>query len=46
MRIVEHPSLLEKYIEQTTDEYGEEAKSRKRKRAADTDNDGGGGVAE
>jgi len=41
-----NPSLLEKYIEQTTDEFAEEARIRKRKRDGDDDNDGGGGVEE
>ena len=43
-----NPSLLEKYIEQTTHEFAEEAMSRKRKRDSDADNDGGndGGVDE
>ena len=41
-----NPSLLEKYIEQTTDEFAEEARSRKRKRDSDDDNDGGGDVKE
>jgi hypothetical protein len=36
-----NPSLLEKYIEQTTDEFAEEARSRKRKRDSDADNLGG-----
>jgi hypothetical protein len=35
-----NPSLLEKYIEQTTDEFAEEARSRKRKRDGDADNEG------
>ena len=33
-----NPSLLEKYIEQTTDEFAEEARSRKRKRDSDANN--------
>jgi len=33
-----NPSLLEKYIEQTTDEFAEHARSRKRKRDSDDDN--------
>jgi len=43
-----NPSLLEKYIEQTTDEFAEEARSLKRKRDSDGDDDidGGGGVEE
>ena len=35
-----NPSLLEKYIEQTTDEFTEEARRRKRKRDSDNKNDG------
>jgi len=35
-----NPSLLEKYIEQTTDEFAEEARSRKRTRDSDNENDG------
>ena len=35
-----NPSLLEKYTEQTTDEFAEEARSRKRKRDSDNENDG------
>jgi hypothetical protein len=34
-----NPSLLEKYIEQTTDEFAEEARSRKRKRDTSTRSD-------
>jgi hypothetical protein len=33
-----NPSLLEKYIEQTTDEFAEEVMSRKRKRDSNDDN--------
>ena len=36
-----NPSLLDKYMEQTTDEFAEEARSRKRKRDSDADNLGG-----
>jgi len=35
-----NPSLLEKYIGQTTDEFAEEARSRKRIRDSDNENDG------
>lgn len=38
-----NPSLLEKYREQTTDEFAEEARSRNRKRDSDADNDNDGG---
>jgi hypothetical protein len=34
-----NPSLLEKYIEKTTDEFAEEARSRKRKRDGDNDDE-------
>jgi len=34
-----NPSLLEKYIEQTTDEFAEDERSRKRKRDGDNDNE-------
>jgi len=34
-----NPSLLEKYIEQTTDEFAEEESRRKRKRDSDDDDD-------
>ena len=46
--MLRNPSLLEKYIEQTTDEFAEEARSLKRKRDSDGDYDidGGGGVEE
>jgi len=33
-----NPSLLEKYIEQTTDEFAEEVMSQKRKRDSNDDN--------
>jgi len=34
-----NPPLLEKYIEQTTDEFAEEARSRKRKKGFDNDDE-------
>jgi hypothetical protein len=36
-----NPALLEKYIEQTTDEFAEEARSQKKKRDASTHSDDG-----
>jgi len=35
-----NPSSLDKYMEQTTDEFAEEARSRKRKTDSDADNEG------